>query len=52
MRPPSRPGELYTDTVTIGDLVIDSQGIGVAELAFGFSGVDGILGYVLPCAFG
>ncbi|KAI0703858.1 acid protease [Cerioporus squamosus] len=37
-------GEEFTDTVTIGDLVIENQGVGVAELAFGFDGVDGILG--------
>ncbi|KAI5117484.1 hypothetical protein M0805_009547 [Coniferiporia weirii] len=38
-------GEEYTDTVTLSDtLVITDQGIGVAVLAFGFSGVDGILG--------
>ncbi|RDX52328.1 acid protease [Lentinus brumalis] len=37
-------GEQFTDTVTIGDLVIENQGVGVAELAFGFDGVDGILG--------
>ncbi|KAL7284881.1 LOW QUALITY PROTEIN: hypothetical protein ACG7TL_002195 [Trametes sanguinea] len=37
-------GELFTDTVTLGDLTLTSQGLGVAELAFGFDGVDGILG--------
>ncbi|KAM5546168.1 hypothetical protein V8D89_000294 [Ganoderma adspersum] len=37
-------GEEYTDTVTIGKLVIKNQGIGVAEFSSGFSGVDGILG--------
>ncbi|KAI1786212.1 acid protease [Ganoderma leucocontextum] len=37
-------GEEYTDTVIIGDLVIKNQGVGVAEIAFGFDGVDGILG--------
>ncbi|KAJ3554985.1 hypothetical protein NM688_g2823 [Phlebia brevispora] len=38
-------GEEYTDTVTIGSLVIPDQGIGAAEFAEGFnSGVDGILG--------
>ncbi|KAM5546160.1 hypothetical protein V8D89_000286 [Ganoderma adspersum] len=37
-------GEEYTDTVTIGDLVIKNQSIGVAEFAFGFNGLDGILG--------
>ncbi|PIL28799.1 transporter [Ganoderma sinense ZZ0214-1] len=37
-------GEEYTDTVTIGDLVIKNQSIGVAEIAFGFDGLDGILG--------
>ncbi|KAI0327436.1 acid protease [Cubamyces sp. BRFM 1775] len=37
-------GEEYTDTVTLGDLVLTQQSIGVAELAFGFDGVDGILG--------
>ena len=37
-------GEEYTDTVTIGDLVIKNQSIGVAEIAFGFNGLDGILG--------
>ena len=33
--------------MTIGDLVIESQGVGVAEIAFGFDGVDGILGCVI-----
>ncbi|RPD60574.1 acid protease [Lentinus tigrinus ALCF2SS1-7] len=37
-------GEEFTDTVTIGDLVIENQGVGVGEIAFGFDGVDGILG--------
>ncbi|KAI9070295.1 acid protease [Trametes sanguinea] len=37
-------GELYTDTVTLGDLTLTKQGLGVGELAFGFDGVDGILG--------
>ncbi|KAI0356743.1 acid protease [Trametes cingulata] len=37
-------GEEYTDTVTIGDLTITGQSIGVAEIAIGFDGVDGILG--------
>ncbi|KAI0658195.1 aspartic proteinase precursor [Cubamyces menziesii] len=37
-------GEEYIDTVTLGDLVLTKQSIGVAELAFGFDGVDGILG--------
>ncbi|KAH9903122.1 aspartic proteinase precursor [Cubamyces lactineus] len=37
-------GEEFTDTVTLGDLVLTEQSIGVAELAFGFDGVDGILG--------
>ena len=40
-------GEEFTDTVTLGDLVLTEQSIGVAELAFGFDGVDGILGYAL-----
>ncbi|PIL28697.1 hypothetical protein GSI_08741 [Ganoderma sinense ZZ0214-1] len=40
-------GEEYTDTVTIGDLVIKNQSIGVAEIAFGFNGVDGILGLAI-----
>ncbi len=30
--------------MTIGGLVIENQGVGVAEFAFGFGGVDGILG--------
>ncbi|KAI1786220.1 acid protease [Ganoderma leucocontextum] len=37
-------GEEYIDTVTIGDLVVKNQGIGVAEIAFGFNGLDGIIG--------
>ena len=44
-------GEEWIDTVTIGDLVIPNQGVGVAELAFGFDGVDGILGYVCPSLY-
>ena len=40
-------GDEYTDTVTLGDLTIESQGVGVALIAFGFDGVDGILGYDL-----
>lgn len=45
---PPRSGEEYLDTVTIGGMAIPEQSIGVAYLAFGFSGVDGILGYLLP----
>jgi len=38
---------LGTDEVTLSsDLVIKKQSIGVAEYSQGFSGVDGILGYV------
>ncbi|KAM5546209.1 hypothetical protein V8D89_000335 [Ganoderma adspersum] len=37
-------GEEYTDTVTIGSLVIENQGVGVASRSSGFSGYDGILG--------
>ncbi|KAI1786237.1 acid protease [Ganoderma leucocontextum] len=37
-------GEEYKDTVTIGSLVIKSQGVGVASTSSGFDGVDGILG--------
>ncbi|OBZ76836.1 Polyporopepsin [Grifola frondosa] len=38
-------GEEYTDTVTVSDdLIIKNQSIGVAILAIGFDGVDGILG--------
>ncbi|EMD36747.1 hypothetical protein CERSUDRAFT_123806 [Gelatoporia subvermispora B] len=37
-------GEQFTDTVTIGSLVIPNQGIGVAIISEGFSGADGILG--------
>ncbi|KAJ3541124.1 hypothetical protein NM688_g6129 [Phlebia brevispora] len=37
-------GTEYTDTVTIGSLVITGQSIGVASRSSGFDGVDGILG--------
>ncbi|EMD36748.1 hypothetical protein CERSUDRAFT_51190 [Gelatoporia subvermispora B] len=37
-------GEQFTDTVTIGSLVIPNQGIGAALISEGFEGVDGILG--------
>jgi hypothetical protein len=38
---------LGTDEVTLGKgLVIKKQSIGVATTSSGFSGVDGILGYV------
>lgn len=37
-------GKEYTDTVTIGGLVISNQGVGAATQAVGFQGVDGILG--------
>ncbi|EMD36785.1 hypothetical protein CERSUDRAFT_51231, partial [Gelatoporia subvermispora B] len=37
-------GELFTDTITIGSLVIPNQGIGAAATSEGFEGVDGILG--------
>ncbi|KAI9070299.1 acid protease [Trametes sanguinea] len=37
-------GELYTDTVTLGDLTITKQAVGVSDLAFGFGDADGILG--------
>ena len=39
-------GEQFTDTVTLGDLVIENQGIGASFFAIGFNGVEGILGYV------
>ncbi|KAI0819359.1 acid protease [Trametes gibbosa] len=37
-------GEEFLDTVTLGDLVLEKQSIGVSEFAIGFDGVDGILG--------
>ncbi|KAJ3555659.1 hypothetical protein NM688_g2453 [Phlebia brevispora] len=37
-------GLAFSDTITIGSLVILEQTIGVALLAFGFTDVDGILG--------
>ncbi|KAI0752473.1 acid protease [Daedaleopsis nitida] len=37
-------GEEYTDTVTLGDLVIPDQGVGAAILASGSDPYDGILG--------
>ncbi|PIL28749.1 transporter [Ganoderma sinense ZZ0214-1] len=37
-------GEEYTDTITVGHLVVKRQSIGVAVFASGFNGVDGILG--------
>ncbi|OCH85902.1 aspartic peptidase A1 [Obba rivulosa] len=37
-------GTEYTDTVTLGSLVITNQGVGVASRSSGFEGVDGILG--------
>ena len=37
-------GQEYTDTVTIGDLIIEKQSIGVAKTSSGFNGLDGILG--------
>ncbi|RPD60570.1 acid protease [Lentinus tigrinus ALCF2SS1-7] len=37
-------GEQYNDTVTLGDLVVENQGVGAAEFTLGFNGVDGILG--------
>ena len=38
-------GEEYIDTITFGSITIPQQSIGAAEFAFGFDGVDGILGY-------
>ena len=38
-------GEEYTDTVTIGDLVIEKQSFGSAQFAMGLQEFDGILGY-------
>ncbi|KAH8557088.1 family A1 protease [Umbelopsis sp. PMI_123] len=38
-------GKEYTDTVTLGTLVITKQSIGDATSATGFSGVDGIIGF-------
>ncbi|KAI8579385.1 hypothetical protein K450DRAFT_241870 [Umbelopsis ramanniana AG] len=38
-------GKEYTDTVTLGTLVITGQSIGDATSATGFSGVDGIIGF-------
>ncbi|KAI0708417.1 acid protease [Earliella scabrosa] len=37
-------GEQFIDTVTLGDLVIENQGIGASFFAIGFNGVEGILG--------
>ncbi|KAI0797341.1 aspartic peptidase A1 [Irpex lacteus] len=37
-------GTLVTDQVTLGNLVIKNQAIGVANNSIGFDGVDGILG--------
>ncbi|THG99711.1 hypothetical protein EW026_g2683 [Hermanssonia centrifuga] len=37
-------GEEFMDTITVGNLTISNQSIGASELAFGFDGVDGILG--------
>ena len=37
-------GEEFTDTVTVGNLVVKNQGIGVATFSSGFDGVDGIIG--------
>ncbi|CAO3695755.1 unnamed protein product [Umbelopsis ramanniana] len=38
-------GKEYTDTVTLGSLVITGQSIGDATSSTGFSGVDGIIGF-------
>lgn len=38
------PGFEWQDTVTVGELVIAQQSIGVAVDSSGFAGVDGILG--------
>ncbi|KAJ7636404.1 putative cathepsin E [Roridomyces roridus] len=37
-------GDEYTDAVSIGGTGVKQQSIGVAQLAIGFDGVDGILG--------
>ncbi|KAF8330509.1 aspartic peptidase domain-containing protein [Amanita rubescens] len=37
-------GTEYTDTITLGSLVLDKQSIGVASSSSGFTGFDGILG--------
>ena len=37
-------GQEYTDTITLRDLVIQGQSIGVASSSTGFRGVDGVLG--------
>ncbi|KAJ3555657.1 hypothetical protein NM688_g2452 [Phlebia brevispora] len=37
-------GEEYNDTVTLGSLVLQSQGVGAAQLCPGFQGYNGILG--------
>ena len=42
-------GEQYTDTLTLGSLTIQNQGISVATSSQGFQGFDGILGCVLGC---
>ena len=40
-------GEQYTDTVTLGSLIIQNQGISVANQSSGFpDDIDGVLGYV------
>ena len=38
-------GEEYTDTVTIGGLVIEKQSFGSAQFSMGLQEFDGILGY-------
>ena len=40
------PGEEFTDTVSLGNLTVANQSIGVATESQGFAGVDGILGRV------
>ncbi|KAF4955905.1 hypothetical protein FSARC_11720 [Fusarium sarcochroum] len=38
-------GTMYRDRVTFGNLTVASQSIGAANRTFGFSGVDGIIGF-------
>ena len=40
-------GDCFCDTITLGEMVVTTQVIGVASVVTGSLGTDGILGYAL-----
>ena len=45
-------GEGFFDTITLGNMTVGSQFIGVSHTQFDFyGGLDGVLGYAMTCTF-